>query len=276
MKQFDGSEFSYEMRPVMTVNAIALACLVCFLLRYCARCASFAKSTGTLHAVIWILSAAIALQFIAQLLHTLHLWGYRSNGVGMPIADLLAEVLLMLSQVVQTALLIAIAMGYTLLPSKAGNVVIVKWIAVASLTIHAALVTFAKTQDESHCKFHENEGPIGWVLLSVRLLLFAWFHFATQASQQEGGLRLQDFLRSFHRAGAIYFMGYPVLFVVVQFFAAYLRHPIMQVGLLAMQTASSLWLSELFLSRGTYFKVSVLSSSFLPASHGAGTFDKAS
>merc|ERR1719181_619048 len=106
----------------------------------------------------------------------------------------------MLSQVVQTTLLIAIAMGYTILPSRNNCMVVVKWIAVASLIIHAALVSFGKMQDESASKYHENEGAIGWVLLSVRLMLFVWFLFAIQASQRESGLRLQDFLHRFRIA----------------------------------------------------------------------------
>merc|ERR1712072_921946 len=152
-------------------------------------------------------------------------------------------------------------MGYTLLPSRGGRLIIVKWIALLSLFIHAALVSFSKLQDESACKYHENEGAVGWVLLSVRLLLLSWFVFAVQASQQQGGLRLHDFLQLFQVAGTIYFLAYPLLFMVVQIFAPYLQHPIMQIGLLAMQTASVVWLAELFLSRGTYFKISALSTS---------------
>merc|ERR1712046_320257 len=121
-------------------------------------------------------------------------------------------------------------------------------------------VGFGKVQDESACKHHENEGAVGWVLLSVRLMLFGWFVLALQASQREGGLRLEHFLRSFRVAGSLYFLAYPVLFAAAQIFAAYLRHSVLQLGLLAMQTTSSVWLAHLFLSRGSYFKVSTLSS----------------
>jgi len=154
--------------------------------------------------------------------------------------------------------------------------VIVKWIALFSFFIHVGLVSFGKLQDESASKYHENEGAIGWVLLSVRLLLLSWFVLAAQASQKEGGLRLHDFLQRFQLAGVIYFLAYPLLFVVVQIFAPYLQHPIMQIGLLGMQTASEVWLAELFLTRGMYFKVSALSTSLLPGNHGAVIFDKMS
>lgn len=257
-------------------NGIVLLCLIAFVVLFGARCRSLALSAGGLHQVIWILVISIALQLIAHTLHTVHLWRYQSDGTGIKTLDVLSEVLFMLSQVVQTTLLIAIAMGYTLLPGRDGRMVIVKWIALLALVIHAVLVSFGKLQDESACKYHENEGAVGWVLLSVRLLLFSWFVFATQASQEQGGLRLHDFFHRFRLAGSMYFVAYPALFVVVQAFAPYLQHPIMQIGLLAMQTTSNIWLAELFLSKGMYFKVSALSTSLLPGGCGAGMFDKLS
>jgi len=273
MKQEDGSEFSVEMRGMLTWNVIMLLCLAGFVVYHCSRCKALVNSAGKLHQVHWVLSAAIAFQFAAQSMHTMHLWSYQANGIGIVSADFLSEILFMLSQVVQTTLLIAIAMGYTLLPSKNDGLVVVKWLALLALSIHAALVGFGKMQDESASKYHENEGCIGWVLLSVRLLLFAWFCLATQASQQEGGLRLHDFLRRFRLCGAVYFLTYPVLFVVVQMFAPYLQHPLLQIGLLIMQTGSIVWLAELFMNRNrTYFKLSALSCSLLPDSRN-GSFE---
>merc|ERR1719491_367018 len=148
MRQEGGSEFSLEMRGMMALNCAVLLCLLAFLVRYCSRCRTFANSAGKLHDVIWILSSAIILQFASQLLHTMHLWSYRSNGRGIATVDCISEVLFMLSQVVLTTLLIAIAMGYTLLPSRDGCMVVVKWIALMSFVVHAALVAFGKMQDE--------------------------------------------------------------------------------------------------------------------------------
>jgi len=182
----------------------------------------------------------------------------------------------MLSQVLQTTLLIAIAMGYTLLPSTQNSMMVVKLLVASSLIIHAVLVSFGNMQEESASKYHENEGAVGWVLLTVRLMLFAWFLVSTQASQNASGPKLQSFLQRFRIAGSMYFLAYPLLFVIVQIFAAYLQHPIMQIGLLAMQTISNVCLSKLFLSRGAYFEVSSLGSSFLPGSHGVSCYGKLS
>mmetsp|Transcript_112295 Transcript_112295/g.194700 ORF Transcript_112295/g.194700 Transcript_112295/m.194700 type:complete len:454 (-) Transcript_112295:30-1391(-) len=271
-KQPDGSEFSVEMRYMLTWNVLALVALTCFLLRYGARCWGFWCSAGALHGVIWVLTAAAALQYAAQVLHTMHLWRYQQDGVGLWTLDAFGEIFFMLSQVVQTTLFIAIAMGYTLLPAAAGQVGFVQVVALFTLGIHAALVGFAKLQGEASCKYHENEGAVGWVLLTVRLMLYAWFVYAGQSSQRKAGLRLQCFLQRFQLAGALYFLAYPTIFVVVQLFAPYLQHPIMQIGLLIMQTASVIWFAELFLERGAYFKVSSLSSSLLPGVGHAANF----
>lgn len=277
MTQVDGSEFSFEMKTMLEWNCFVLMCLTVLFGRFVLRCRSFASRAGMLHQVVWILSAAMVLQYLAGCFHTLHLCIYKSNGNGIQLVDMLSEVLSMLSQVVVTTLLIALAMGYTLLASRDGHLKVVKLIGILSMVLHIVLVSFGKFQDEAASKYHENEGVVGWVLLSVRLMLLAWFIFAIQASLEESGDRLRDFLRSYRLAGAMYFLAYPLLFVVVQIVAPYWQHPVMQIGLLSMQTMSNAWLAELFLSRGTFFKVSALSSSFLPiGSSQLGMFNKLS
>jgi len=174
----------------------------------------------------------------------------------------------MMSQVVQTTLLISIALGYTLLHVSMDELALVKPITFVVFVIHAALVAVGKLHGDSHFKYHEHEGVVGWALLVLRLGLYVWFVAAIKESQQKGGFRLQAFLQQFRTAGTIYFLAYPALFVVVQVFAPYLQHPIMQTGLLTMQTASHFWLANLFLSRGNYFKASVLGASVLPGGGG--------
>merc|ERR1712217_143430 len=123
--------------------------------------------------------------------------------------------------------------------------------------------------DDAAYRHHEHEGAIGWAILVLRLLLFAWFLKSLQECQRAGGIRLHQVLQEFRVAGSVYFLAYPALLLVVQVFAPYLRHPIMHTGLLTMQLASSAWLASLFLSRGTYFRASVLSASMLPGGGGA-------
>jgi len=211
----------------------------------------------------------VALQWLAQALHARHLWSYQEDGVGEPAWDTLSEMLFMLSQVITSTLLIAIAHGYMLLRSKVDdltgghkNKAIIVILAAAML--HMALVVIGKMYDNASHKHHENEGAVGWLLLVVRVLLYAFFSRGVVALQQSGGIRLQCFLQRFRFVGSVYFLAYPAIFITVKVFAPYLRHPIMQIALLSMQTTAALWMAELFLTRGTFYEVSTLSCSLLP------------
>lgn len=190
------------------------------------------------------------------------------DGEGIWLADALSEVLLMLSQVGQTTLLISIASGYTLSCRKGHGFTLMKPLAALVLGIHAVLVVLGKLQDDASVKYHENEGNVGWTLFSVRLLLYAWFIFAVQASKECGGFRLQLFLQQFKVVGSVYLLAYPLLFCLVQLLAPYLQHPVLQIGVLATQLSSDVWLANLFLKRGAYFEVSTLSASMLPGCAG--------
>lgn len=266
--QDGGSEFSIEMKYMFFLSVAALLIFSVFLIFFAVRCFACRRTAGSVHFVVWVLTLAMLLQFAGQVIEVAHLWRFRSDGVGMQALDTLSQVLLMMSQVVQTTLLISIALGYTLLHLSMDELALVKPITFVVCVIHAALVAVGKLEGDAHLKHHQNEGALGWALVALRLGLYIWFVVAIKESQQKGGFRMQAFLQQFRTAGSIYFLAYPALFVVVQVFAPYLQHPIMQTGLLAMQTASHFWLAGLFLSRGTYFKASVLGSSVLPGCSG--------
>lgn len=115
---------------------------------------------------------------------------------------------------------------------------------------------------------------MGWILLFIRLGLFKWFRSGPSALvlalfscprpgirslRASGGIKLQNFLSTFEILGSAYFLAFPAIFLLVQLLAAYLQHPVLQTTLLAVQTASWLWLADLFLSkRGNYFEARAL------------------
>jgi len=141
-------------------------------------------------------------------------------------------------------------------------------IAGGTVLLHTVLVYIGRQQGEGADRYHQNEGAVGWALLLVRLLLFALFMSGIWDLRQRGGFRLHSFTRSFQLAGCTYFLAYPVIFMLAKAFAPYLRHTILQLGLLVMQGIAASWLSDLLLGRGAFFEVSVLSASLLPG--GAG------
>uniref|UniRef100_A0A7S4VID5 GPR180/TMEM145 transmembrane domain-containing protein n=1 Tax=Alexandrium monilatum TaxID=311494 RepID=A0A7S4VID5_9DINO len=262
--QDGGSEFSVEMRGMLPAHLLFVTGFAVFVLRFYRKTVAFSRSAGSVHPVIWILSSVVILHFLALLLHTLHLLVYRSNGVGLVALDVLSEIFFALSQVTQTSLLILIALGYTLLQSCIGELDLMIPVCFMVGVIHVMLVGFGKLKDDSAYAFHENEGVLGWILLVLRLLLYVWFLWAVQSSASESGSRMRGFLAKFRAMGSLYFLSYPLIFLVTKCFAPYLQNGVMTVGLEAMQAASSVWLSVLFLDRGEYFKVSTLSASELP------------
>merc|ERR1719382_1884890 len=272
MRQSDGSELGVELRWMPTVSAAVFACLTAFMGYFGQRCHQAARSMGVLHPVIRALAAAAALQWAALLLEVLHLWAYSGNGVGSPVADALSGAMDMLSQLVTVTLLIAIARGYSLACTKTCESSGLQRMSLAVAVLHVALVFLDKWGGEASYEHHENGGALGLVLLVARLFLFAWFTKEISELQASAGLKLQAFLQRFQVAASAYLLAYPGLLLAVQVFAPYLRHPLLQVGLLAAQTACAFWLAGLFLSKGSYYEVSCLSSSLLPggACHGAG------
>jgi len=268
--QEDNSEFSIEMSWMLTANAVFLLGFAAFIWKFSIQTMAFAKHAGSVHPVIWTLSAGILIQFLAQILHTSHLMRYRYDGSGIKALEVLSEILFMMSQVTQTSLLILIALGYTLLQSRIGELDLMIPMCFMVGVIHIMLVGFGKIKDDASYKYHENEGVVGWILMSMRLLLYIWFLWAVQSSASEGGTRLRNFLGQFRAAGSIYFLSYPLIFMMTKCFAPYWQHGVMSIGLMVMQMGSNLWLAGLFLTRGEYFKVSTLSSSELPGGTKSG------
>jgi len=268
--QADDSEFSVELKGMLTFHLMYILGFTAFLFKYVSFCRSFVRSAESLHPVIWVLTGAIGLQYLGEVLRADHLWDYSANGLGMKVLELLSEICFTTSQVLITSLLITIGMGYTLLQSRIGELEMIVPLVFLIAIVHILLVSFARMKDDASYKFHDHEGTTGWVLLFIRLVLYAWFFGAVKKTASEAGIRLQMFLKKFLIVGSWYFLGFPVLFVCVQIFAPYLQHKIITGGLLLIQTSTNLWLAHLLLSRGEYFKVSTLSSSFLPGGFKVG------
>ena len=75
---------------------------------------------------------------------------------------------------------------------------------------------------------------------------------------------MEHFLQKFVIAGSVYFLSYPLVFVITALFVPYMRYKVMMLGSFFMRFGSYLWMARLFMTRGEYYEVSTLKSSFLP------------
>lgn len=268
--QFDESELSLELRYMPMASSFALVILAVLGVGLIYKCYSMQQSLDRLHPVVYALAMAMLLQGASQMLHLYHLKAYENNGFGHPTADMFAEVLFQLSQVAGASLLIAIAQGYTLVRSKLSEVQLLTPVVAVVAVLHVLLVAVGKLQ--TSCKYYENEGIVGWMLLVMRMGLLVWFRSGIKSLRHRNSTHLNNFLRLFELAGSAYFLAFPAVFVFVQVLAAYLQNPVLQTALLAVQTVAWLWLAGLFLSRGSYYEASELSASLLPGGAGAHCF----
>jgi len=264
-QQDGGSEFSVEMRYMLELHVLFVLGFTVFLATFIQQTRHFFRSADSVHPVVITLSLAMILQYCSKVLRTIHLFAYRSNGVGIIALDILSQIVFILSQVTQTSLLIIIGLGYTLLQSKIGELDLVIPMCFMVGVVHVLIVGIGMAQSESSTKFHDNEGIVGYILLVMRLLLYAWFVWAVRSTSAEArGMKLQAFCRKFLAAGSIYFLSYPMILMLTKLFAPYLQFGIMAAGLMAMQIGSNVWLASLFVVKGDYFAVSTLNASSLP------------
>ena len=264
-RQADGNEFSVEMIGSYTIVLIELLFFSLLSYRIWIECKKQLRSAETLHPVILTVLSMVGLHFAAVICQFFHLHSYMYDGSGIKALDVFAEILNILSQVIGTSLLILIALGYTLLHSKLGNLDVVIPVVFIIAVLHVLLVGFGKIKDDASFKFYENEGAVGYILLLLRIVLLAWFCWAVKETSKEAtGEKLKNFLRKFMLAGSIYFLSYPLVFLITGLVVPYWRYKIMLAGSFVMRFCSYLWMLKLFLMRGDYFEVSTLKSSFLP------------
>eukprot|EP00434_Breviolum_minutum_P042055 symbB.v1.2.037414.t1/scaffold5518.1/size26226/3 len=176
--QEGNSHFSIETRWTLPSNVLSLLCFISFCGLFAKRCLTELSSVGRLHTVIWALAAVIAMQLLAQLLHALHLYSY--NGSGVKFCEVVAEIMFIVSQLVQSTLLILIGYGYTLVPVDVEPSTVLL-IFVASALLHIVLVLLTKAEDSAD-KFHDYDGLAGKLLLGFRLAAYAVFLFCLKGT----------------------------------------------------------------------------------------------
>ncbi|CAJ1378497.1 unnamed protein product, partial [Effrenium voratum] len=159
--------------------------------------------------------------------------------------------------------------GYTLIPVDVEPATVLIVFSLGAL-VHVVLVLLVKGEDAAD-KFHDYDGLAGKMLLALRLALFAGFMWALTSTMQGAPFRIRRFLATFGIIGTLYFVGPPLLVLVVSIFAPYWRPPILNSCLILLQIGTAWWLHSLFLSRGEYFEVSDLNSSSLPGGTPRGT-----
>lgn len=256
MTQADGSELSVEAQGVLIWNELALQFMIVLLVLFYEQARGIFRSVGFMHPVLYVLLALMMTQLAGHITQTLHLRFYQYFGVDVYFAEVSTNVLWVAGEVGKCGLLIAIALGYTLLTPKlsGSGLEAVVPLTQACASIHIVLLAFRNHRDDE--TLYGREGLRGCVILAIRLLAYAIFLAGIRSSKAYAGPRVGAFLYKLQLAGSVYFLALPLIVCFVGWFPLYHQHKAKQVGQIFVQLASNVWLGNVFLYKGEYTKLS--------------------
>ena len=79
-------------------------------------------------------------------------------------------------------------------------------------------------------KYHDYGGPQGFVLMSLRVLIWAAFMYGALQTKKSCPKKSQPFLKSFIVSSTLYFLGFPVLWLFSSFTSPYIRNRMITFG----------------------------------------------
>jgi len=201
---------------------------------------------------------------------TLHMWRISSSGTGIPTIELLGELTWWIGQVIVSCVLVGIAWGWTLDNSHIRNEISflknpTKLMIPALIGLHIVFIVVGRQYDDAHSKYHKSDSFWGSLMILVRFLLGGVFIYGMLIlTKNENSPTKRNFLFKLAAVGCIYFFSIPIIVLIASFVASYLRHQVVTIGGILIQTAALFGLSVLFMTRNEFVRMSTLSASSLP------------
>lgn len=269
-KQTTGSEFSYEDSSSYSVELIAVLAGSGFLALFVPAFRKYYDNVESVHATTVLLAVAAGMEYFVHLLQLLHFWRYESNGWGVPWCYYFGEALRSISSVLLLTLMCMIACGYTLTRARLGDSADMYVAAgYAFGAIELLLVLTSELQQDNSGQWYPLDGSAGTVAVVLRLITFG---LAVPASYETWGnakAKVRSFLGPFYFATGVYLLSLPGCMFLASFFERSSRKFVMRFSQTLIQGGVICSLSVQFFTRGTYFRVSTLGSTYLPC---MGTF----
>jgi len=286
------SHLPADEHGLFTVHIVLLLIMIGYFVFYIKLLAGQKKTLGQIHLVAVLLGLAAVLQTISVFMETMHLWVYRSDGKGLRFrhtifaADLFSEITQGLSELVITIILVSIASGWTLTndidmmgnsvsdggdasggvlatlrtPSKLMSKVTPANIFITILCIvQVTLEVMGRGYDDDFSSFHDHEHWPGFILMALRICMCIVFHLGIQSTKKGATDAVKQFLMELQITGTLWFIAFPVLVGLSNFLAAYNRHTFVTGGSIVSQVTALGYMTNLFLTRSAYCKVSSLS-----------------
>ena len=245
--------------------------------------------TKSIHFAVLLLLLSIGLTATSSFCELIHLSTYIRNGQGFQFFDVFSAMNEALSDVVVSFVLLAIGSGWTLksgssssfhhpfdpsrpsssqtsmemLRERCANPIKMvfsptkeTFLFMLLFLFHLGLVLWSALGfHDDFEKFHDHEHLPGKILMWLRISTCLLFVLLCTKSMKHFHGELIYFLKLFRTCGFLWFACMPIFIFISEFFAQYLRHPIITGGTLIIQSTTLCCLAWLFVgSRNTVYQ----------------------
>lgn len=112
---------------------------------------------------------------------------YSSNGQGIPFFDIMSLICQMLSEITFSSLLMMMAYGWTITFQDLdidNNLDIYLPVGSVVIVVHLTLAAFTYIDFDAYHKYHDYAGVQGWVLIFLKIGLFAYYLYCVQTNKE--------------------------------------------------------------------------------------------
>jgi len=260
----DGTEFSHEEIGLLGLYSIALVAYT-LILGYNVH--SYYKNLKKLERAdnpILLLLIAVGLEFLSIFFMWIHLLAYSKDGEGLSVCHAIAIIAEVGSQFFLSVLLILISWGWTITYLEFDNIEIYVTLLIMLLMLHLLVAGLTQLTSDAYHKYHDYEGIQGIILVIFRLGMFAYFLYGIRDTFRLSRLKAKAFLKPFAICAGLYLIAFPLLVLICQIFAHYVRHKVMVIGSILVQSIAMCTLLRLFIGKTSYTKVSKNFDPILP------------
>jgi len=261
---YDNGEFSHEEIGLLSLYSIALLAYSLILGYNVYNYYKDIKRTERMDSPILLLLIAVALQFFAILFQWINLLVYSFDGEGVKACHVLSVIMEVGSEFFVSLLLILLSWGWTITYLEFGDIEMFIPLVLMLLVVHLVLAGLTELTSDAYHKYHDFEGIQGILLVISRLGMFAYFLYGMRDTYQKCRAKAKTFLKPFAYYSGAYLISFPVLLILCQVCAHYVRHKVMVVGSIIAQSAILCILLRLFVGKTSYTDVSKHSDTILP------------
>lgn len=263
----NGSHLSFEEQDLRLVYFIFLIALFVMIFANMTILIRYYKKEEEIDYPLLLINIAVGVEFLALFLELMHILIYESNGRGFFLFNLLNQIFDITAQFLITVIFILVAWGWTInymnLEEFEFFVPILAFIGV----LHVITVGLSRLTDDEFSKNHDYEGFAGYLILIMRVGLFAYFMMGIIDSYKKARFKIKPFVIKYSVLGTVYFLTFPLMvFITNIFVASYYRHKVVMIGSLIMELGVLGILTRVFTGKGgDYYDASFKGKTLLPS-----------